>query len=86
MLLPSLSDILVMPGSLVPPSSLVVPVSPLSIPYVKVEVSEPLDWPPPHSRRPHHVKTPYVIPSLSPSSPLVVSPIICCAPTISIPP
>jgi len=75
-----------MPNSLVPPSSLVVPVSPLPVLRVKVEVSEPLDRPPPHSHRPCCVKTSYVVPSLSPSPPLVVSPVVCRALTISIPP
>jgi len=84
--LPSLPNILVMPGSPVLPSSPVIPVSPPSVPHVKVEVSEPLDRPPPRSRCPRHVKTPYVVPSLFPSPPLVVSPIICYALTISIPP
>jgi len=83
---PSLPDISVIPASPVPLSSPIVPVSPPPIPCVKVEVSEPLDRPPPHSCHPRCIKTPYVIPSLSPSPPLVVSPIICCVPTISIPP
>ena len=75
-----------MPGSPVPPSSPVVPVSPLPVPRIKVEVLEPLDQPPPRSRRPRHVKTPYVISSLSPSPPLVVSPVVRHAPMISISP
>ena len=83
---PSLPDILVMPGSPVLPSSPIIPVSPPPIPRIKVKVSEPLDRPPPCSRRPHRVKTPYVVPSLSPSPPLVVPSIIRRAPTISIPP
>ena len=82
---PSLPNISVMPGSLVLLSSPIVPVSPPPVPHVKVEVSEPLDRPLSHSRHPCRVKTPYVVPSLSPS-PLVVSPIIHCALTISIPP
>ena len=94
---PSLPNILVMPGSPVPLSSPIVLVSPPPIPRCKVEVLEPLDRPTPHSRCPHCVKTPYIILSLSPlpppvpvkrlpSPPLVVSPIIHCMPTISIPP
>ena len=75
-----------MPGSPVPPSSPIIPVSPLPVPYAKVEVSEPLDRPPPRSHRPRHVKTPYVVPLLSPSPPLVISPVVRRAPTISIPP
>ena len=83
---PSLPNISVMPGSLVLLSSPIVPVFPPPVPHVKVEVSEPLDRPPPRSRHPCCVKTPYIVPSLSPSSPLVISPIIHCTPTISIPP
>ena len=84
--LPSLPDISVMPGSPVPLSSPVVPVSPLPVPHVKVEVLEPLDQPPPRSRRLCRIKTPYVVPLLSPSPPLVVSPVVRHAPTISISP
>jgi len=73
-----------MPGSLVPLSSPVIPVSPPSVPRIKVEVSEPLDRPPPRSRCSCRVKTPYIVPSLSPSPPLVVSPMVRHALTISI--
>ena len=75
-----------MPSSPVPPSSPIIPVSPPSVPCIKVEVSEPLDRPPPRSRHPRRAKTPYVVPSLSPSPPLVVSPVVCRALTILIPP
>jgi len=93
----SLPNISVMPGSPVPLSSPIVPVSPPPVSCSKVEVLEPLDQPPPHSHHPRRIKTPYVVASLSPSPPpvpikrlpsppLVVSPIICRALTISIPP
>ena len=94
---PSLPDISVIPGSPVLLSSPIVPVSTPSIFCWKVEVLKPLDWPLPRSCRPRHAKTPYAVTSLSPlpllvlvkrppSPPLVVSPIIHHAPTISIPP
>ena len=93
---PSLPNILVLPGSPGPPLSPTIPVSPLITSCRKIEVLEPLDWPPSCSRHPCCIKTPYVVASFSlmpPSIPikrasspsLVVSPIVHCTPTILIP-
>jgi len=93
---PSLPNILVLPGSPGPLLSSIILVSPSITSHRKIEVLEPLDWPPPHSCHPCRVKTPYVVAFLSPLPPpipikrassasLVVSPIVRCAPTILIP-